>query len=111
MRLPITAWVSITHRATGVLLFAGVALLLCLLEQSLSSAEGFEQARQSMQSSGAKLMLWVVATALAYHCCAGIKHLIMDMGIGESMEAGVRSARLVIAATVVLAVLAGVWIW
>lgn len=109
--MPITAWASITHRATGAFLIIGVSVLLCLLDQSLSSPEGFEAARQSMQSPLAKAVLWVVAVALAYHSCAGIKHLIMDMGVGESMEGGILGARLAVAATVVLAVLAGMWIW
>lgn len=111
MRLPITAWVSITHRVTGVLLFAGVALLLCLLEQSLASPEGFEAARQSLQSTGAKLVLWAIASLLAYHTCVGVKHLIMDFGVGETMEGGVLGARLALAATAVLVILAGMWIW
>ncbi len=111
IRLPITAWVSIVHRVTGVLLFAGVAVLLCLLEQSLSSPEGFEQARQSLQSTPAKLLLWAIASLLAYHSCIGVKHLIMDIGIGETMEGGVRGARIALAATAVLVILAGVWLW
>ena len=41
MRLPITAWASITHRATGVILFVGSAVLLWLLDTSLSGPEGF----------------------------------------------------------------------
>ena len=42
---------------------------------------------------------------------AGIKHLVADFGIGETMEGGVLGARIVIAVTIVLALLGGVWIW
>lgn len=109
--MPITAWTSITHRVTGVLLFAGMAVLLCLLEQSLASPEGFEAARQSLQSTPAKIVLWLIASLLAYHSCVGVKHLVMDFGVGETMEGGVMGARLALAATAILMVLAGVWIW
>ncbi len=99
------------HRASGALLIAGVAVLLWLLDQSLASPEGFEQARQALQSPLAKFILWVVVSALAYHPCAGVKHLVMDMGIGETMEGGVLGAKVVIATSALLIILAGLWIW
>ncbi len=40
------------HRASGALLIAGVAVLLWLLDQSLASPEGFEQARQALTEQG-----------------------------------------------------------
>ncbi|MDZ7784973.1 MAG: succinate dehydrogenase, cytochrome b556 subunit [Halioglobus sp.] len=58
-----------------------------------------------------KLLLWVVLVALIYHTLAGIRHIIMDFGLGESMEGGVRSSHLVIALSVILALVAGVWLW
>ncbi len=111
MRLPITAWISIAHRASGAFLIVGVAVLLWLLDQSLASPEGFEQVRQSMQSPVVKLLVWAVVSALGYHTLAGIKHLVMDMGIGETMEGGVRGAKIVFATSAVLVILAGIWIW
>ena len=41
----------------------------------------------------------------------GIRHLIMDMGIGESLEGGTRSAKIVIVVSIVLTVLVGALIW
>ena len=109
--MPITAWTSITHRASGIFLFAGVAVLIYLLDLSLSSPEDFALAKQSLQTPLAKFVIWAVLAGLAYHSCAGVRHLIMDMGIGESMEGGVLGARLAIASSVILAILAGVWVW
>ncbi len=111
MRLPITAWVSISHRATGVILFVGMAVLLWLLDASLSGPEGFASVAECLDSFIAKLILWGVVSALIYHSLAGIKHLIMDFGIGETMEGGVAGARIVIVLAIVLIVFAGVWIW
>lgn len=111
MRLPLTAWASITHRASGVFLFAAMAILLWLLDGSLKSAESFAQVREMLSSPLAKLVLWAIVAGLIYHSAAGVKHLIADMGIGESLEGGLRGARIVIGVSVVLILLAGFWIW
>ena len=111
MRLPITAWASITHRASGVFLFAGMAVFLWALEASLSSPEGFESLKEWLANPLAKLVIWAVVSGLIYHALAGVKHLIADFGIGETMEGGILGARIVIGLSAVLIVLAGVWIW
>ena len=111
MRLPVTAWASITHRATGVFLFAGMALLIWALDASLRSPESFASLQDILGSPLAKLVLWAIVAALIYHSLAGVRHLIMDMGVGETMEGGTLGARIVIALAVVLILLAGVWIW
>ena len=111
MRLPITAWASITHRATGVALFVGMAVLLWLLDASLSGPESFASVSECLDSFLAKLVVWGIVTALIYHSLAGVKHLIMDFGVGETMEGGVLGARIVIALSVVLSLLAVIWIW
>lgn len=111
MRLPITAWASITHRASGVFLFIGSALVIWGLDASLSSPESFDALQECLASPLAKLVIWALMAGLIYHSLAGIRHLVMDFGIGETMEGGVMGARIVIALSVVLIVLAGVWIW
>jgi len=111
MRLPITAWASISHRASGVLLFAGMAVLLWMLDTSLSGPEGFESVKQCLQGGFAKLVVWVIVSGLIYHTFAGVKHLVMDFGIGESMEGGVLATRIVIILSAVFILLAGAWIW
>jgi succinate dehydrogenase / fumarate reductase cytochrome b subunit len=111
MRLPITAWASITHRATGVFLFVGTAVMIWMLDASLRGPDSFEALTGILTSPLAKLVIWAVLAGLIYHSLAGIKHLIMDFGVGETMEGGVRGARIVIALSVVFTLLAGVWIW
>lgn len=109
--LPITAYASILHRVSGVFLFAGVAVLLWLLDVSLSGEEGFGQVKALFDSFICKLIVWAVLAGLIYHTAAGIKHLIMDMGVGETMEGGSRGARIVFAISVILIVLVGAWVW
>ena len=111
MRLPITAWASIAHRASGVFLFAGMAVLIWALDASLASPESFASLGECLSSPLMKLVIWAVMAGLIYHSVAGIKHLVMDFGIGESMEGGIRGVRIVVVVSVILILLAGVWIW
>jgi len=94
-----------------VILFFGLLILLYVLELSLSSAEGFEQVRDFLANPLVKLVLWGLLSALLYHLVAGVRHLLMDTGIGETLEGGKTGARIVLVVSLALIVLAGVWIW
>ncbi|MGE7959832.1 succinate dehydrogenase, cytochrome b556 subunit, partial [Pseudomonas sp. NPDC089530] len=67
--------------------------------------------RQAGRQLAPKLVIWGILSALLYHLVAGVRHLIMDMGIGETLEGGKLGSKIVIAVSVVVIVLAGVWIW
>jgi succinate dehydrogenase / fumarate reductase cytochrome b subunit len=109
--LPITAYASILHRASGVFVFVGVAVLLWLLDASLASEESFAGVKAIANSFFCKLIVWGVAAGLIYHTVAGVKHLIMDLGYGETMEGGIKGAKAVFGVSIVLIVLVGAWIW
>lgn len=111
IHLPLAALTSITHRVSGVIVFFGIAGLLCLLDLSLSSEEEFNTLRAAGLSPLVKFLLWGVLAALVYHMVAGVKHLLLDIGIGESKEAGPRGAQLTIVVSAILIVLLGVWVW
>ncbi|UZJ45731.1 succinate dehydrogenase, cytochrome b556 subunit [Marinimicrobium sp. C6131] len=111
IKLPITAIVSILHRISGVFLFAGVAVLLWLLDGSLASEEQFVALQETLTQPVWQFIVWAVVAALAYHMAMGVRHLFMDCGIGESLKGGRLGAKLALAVAVVLIVLAGVWIW
>ncbi|MCX2976565.1 succinate dehydrogenase, cytochrome b556 subunit [Candidatus Marimicrobium litorale] len=111
MRLPITAWASITHRASGVFLFAGMAVLLWGLDLSLASEETFATLKEGLAHPLTKVVLWAILSGLIYHSLAGVKHLIMDFGIGETMEGGIIGVKILVSISLILIGLAGVWIW
>ncbi|OZG71254.1 succinate dehydrogenase, cytochrome b556 subunit [Hahella sp. CCB-MM4] len=108
---PLPAITSILHRISGVIIFVSMAFLLWGLDMSLESEQSFNSLLAVLNGFFAKLILWGILAALAYHFVAGIKHLVMDAGIGEDLESARLFAKLVIAAAVVLIVLAGVWVW
>ncbi|MCH8552367.1 MAG: succinate dehydrogenase, cytochrome b556 subunit [Natronospirillum sp.] len=108
---PITAITSILHRISGIAFFVGAAFAVWFLQASLSSAEGFATATAAADHWLGKLIIWGLLAALAYHLVMGIKHLIMDTGIGETIEGGRRMSQVALAISILLIVLAGVWVW
>ncbi len=111
IRQPLAAISSILHRISGVIVFFGIAGLLCLLDVSLTSEDEFNAVQAAALSPVMRFLLWGVLSALAYHCVAGVKHLFLDVGVGESREGGPRGAQLVFVVSAILIVLLGVWIW
>ena len=111
MTQPLPAIASITHRITGIVLFAGVGFLLYVLDLSLSSPQGLDDARALLATSMSKFVLLVVLATLAYHFVAGIRHLLLDFDIGDSLAAARLSAQVTFAVSALLVVLAGLWLW
>jgi succinate dehydrogenase / fumarate reductase cytochrome b subunit len=112
IKFPVTAIASITHRVTGVAIFLALPILLWMLDRSLASPESFADLKELMTTSLlVKLVVWGILSVLLYHLVAGIRHLIMDTGVGESLEGGRRGAKLAFIISAVLILLVGVWIW
>ncbi len=111
IHFPVTAVASITHRITGVILMVGIGFGLWILDLALSSPEGFAEASVVMQGGLAKFILWGLLASVIYHICAGLKHLLLDMHIADSLEGGRIATWAMLVISVVLVVLAGAWVW
>ncbi len=111
IRFPIPAIASILHRISGFVLFLFIPLLLRALYLSLASQESFDNLCQLLTSPFAKFMLWCVLSAFIFHFIAGIRHLLMDIGIGEELKSGKLSAIITIGMATALIILTGVWLW
>lgn len=110
-KFPNTAIVSILHRISGVILFLYIPFLLWALDMSLSSGEQFTQLIYHLGFPIMKFFLWVLLASVAFHLVAGIRHLLMDMGIGETHRGGRRGANLVFIISIILILVAGLWLW
>lgn len=110
IQLPITAYVSILHRVSGAFLLAGVLVLMWMLDASLTSEESFNELKALLTQPIFKIVVWLVVAGLAYHLAMGIRHLIMDMGIGEGLESGRFGAKLALGVAIVLIIAAAGWI-
>jgi len=110
-RFPITAIASILHRVAGVILFFGSFILMALLGMSLENEAGFADTLALLENGFVSFIVWGVLAALAYHFVAGVKHLFMDMGYGETFESGRLFAKVSIAVASLLIASAAVWVW
>lgn len=111
MKFPPMAIVSILHRVSGVFLFLLLPLALYLLHASLHSQESFLQLTTFVAMPFIKFLLWVLVSAAAFHLFAGIRHMLMDCGIGERVQSAKITAYFIIFLEVIAIILAGVWLW
>lgn len=111
IKMPSTAIVSILHRMSGILIFLLMPLMLYGLQQSLLSPEDFIRTQKCFDICGMKFLVWVFLSGLIYHGLAGIRHLLMDLGVGETATAGRKSACLVLGLAFILIVCLGISLW
>ena len=107
IRFPVGAIASILHRISGIVLVLALPLLASALGESLSGPEGFRAVLEGATRSWYAPLLLVGVWALVHHIFAGVRHLLMDVGIGSRLAPARASAFVSIAAGVVAAV---VWL-
>jgi succinate dehydrogenase / fumarate reductase cytochrome b subunit len=111
IRLPLPGFVSILHRISGILLFLLAFWLLSLLDRSLSSPAGYAQAREVIAQPFAKLVLLGASWAFLHHFCAGIRYLLIDMHVGVDLATARATSWVVLAVSLFLTLLVGIWLW
>lgn len=110
-KFPITAISSILHRVSGVILIVAIPLAVVGMNYSLAGPSGYEQTVAVLTKSWVSVFFWLFLSAITYHVYAGIRHMIMDMGFGESMTVAKITSFLVIVLGVLSAVLWGCYLW
>ena len=103
------SYVSILHRASGVIMFFAVAVLIWLFDMSLSSEEGYLFVVEIFNYPLAQIVIFSSLAALAYHISMGIRHLVMDFGFAEDFRAGRISALVALLFAVFFIVLIAGW--
>lgn len=111
IKLPITAYVSIMHRISGFLIFLLIPLFLWLLQSSLASQESFDAISAAMGHLWLKGLVFVLVASFIFHLIAGIRHLFMDMHMGESLVGGKLTSWLTIMASTVFIIATAIWLW
>ncbi len=89
IRLPMSAFSSITHRLSGMyVFFITLPLMLYIINQSTSSKSNYEKLLIDISSiSFFSIFVFVSLAIFWYHILTGIRHLIMDFfHIGESLN-------------------------
>ena len=77
----------------------------------MESETGFALVQELLDNVIVKFAAWAVLSGLLYHLIAGIKHLIMDLGYGETLQGGFIGACITLALSAAAIITAGVWIW
>lgn len=111
IKFPVMAISSIIHRITGVGLFVAVPILLWMLDRSLAGPESFAGLKEMLAAPLMRFVVWGILAMLVYHLFAGIRHMAMDIGLGEGLESGRRTATLVIVASLVSAIILAIWVF
>lgn len=84
IQFPITAVVSLLHRMSGILILFFIPALLWFLEASLASNQQWDSIGVVLDNFWIKSLFYIVIVGFIYHFIAGIRHLLMDMGIGDT---------------------------
>lgn len=110
IRMPVPAVMSIAHRASGVLMVLLTPILIYVLQQSLTSPEGFAEVSSWCAGAFGKLVLFLLLWALLHHLFAGFRYLFLDIhvGVDKKPERASAWAVMVGAPLVALIVMAGV---
>lgn len=111
IRFPIPAIVSILHRISGIILFLLIPLFLWGLKLSLASLEDFDRLKDFLSTPIMKFLIWAFLSAFIYHFVAGIRHLLMDIHIGEELKSGRFTAILTMIVSIFFIIIIGVWLW
>jgi len=94
INLPVSAVISITHRLSGMyVFFITMPLMLALIYFSTESENSFNELSFFLKDHRFILGLIVFSFCILwYHILSGLRHLIMDAHIGESLLASKYSA-------------------
>lgn len=111
IRFPVGAVASFLHRLSGLLLVVAVPGGLGLAEYSTRSAGHFRWVAELLAAPAAAAIGAVVLAGLVHHLLAGVRVILMDMGVGVRLAPARGSAwgSLVIAAGTGLLALWGFW--
>ncbi len=111
VRFPLSAVMSVDHRASGILLFLALPYFLYLLQLSLSGENGFLQVKNNLNSTWLKMLMLVFIWALAHHFIAGIRYFLLDMDIGIERQTAQKSALLVMILGVLVTAIAAFFLF
>ena len=114
-RLPLAGWVSILHRASGMIMFLLLPFVVWLFDTSLSSEISFARFSAAFSAGlgfvpGGLVKLVALALIWAYlhHLIAGMRHVMMDVNHDlVSKDFGRQSAAVTLVVSIALTLVLG----
>ncbi|ASJ72378.1 succinate dehydrogenase, cytochrome b556 subunit [Granulosicoccus antarcticus] len=104
-KLPLTAYLSVAHRAAGIINSVAIALLVLLIASAAGTPENYEFMSGIANSWFGKLAMFGFTLSLYYHMANGIRHLFWDVGHGFELETARKSGIACMAVAGVLSVI------
>jgi len=92
IRLPVTGFVSILHRISGMLMFLAIPFSVYLFDLSLQGHDGFHRTVEILQAPILQLISLLLLWSLIHHFFAGIRYLLMDFEIGLDKKQAIQYA-------------------
>ena len=111
IHLPVGGVLSILHRATGALLFLLLPFALYILDRSLQDPGAFAEISARAASIEGRIVTLIMVWAFAQHLMSGIRHLFLDIGVGDSKAAARRNAWLAFTAIGIIVIITGACLW
>ena len=111
IQLPIAGVSSILHRISAVGIFVLLLPFSVILVLASNSEEGFSTASYLLSFNSIKILLVLLLTGLTYHYISGIRHLVMDFGYWQTLNAGKISAILTIVLSGFISLILLVVVW
>ena len=87
IKMPVTAVLSIAHRASGLLLVLIIPFAIYVFQLSVSSEQGFNNVLQSFQQTWVSIILVILAWSFIHHFLSGIRFLLIDIDVGVERQA------------------------
>ena len=104
----VTMFASITHRMTGMALYAGVLIIAGWAAALAAGPDAYALYKGLLGSILGKLVLLGITFSVFYHVAGGLRHLAWDVGFGFSPRTAETTAMAAIAFGV--AATAAVWV-
>ena len=111
IKLPLPGLVSILHRASSLLLFLFLRLILWLFQSSLRSIETYTSMMELVRHPLGKMVSLVIFWAMYHHLLAGLRFLALDLHWGTQLATARASSKWVLGVSLALTVITGVCLW
>ena len=110
IHLPVTGVASFAHRVSGAILFISLPFWVYVFSLSLHNAAAFQQALDLLTTPWLKLLLLIPAWSVVHHLFAGIRFLLLDIHIWNSLARARASAWVVNVASLLIFFIFALWV-
>lgn len=111
LTFPPMAIASILHRMTGIVIFLLLPFVMYVFQLSLGGVDDVNRLQTWFSCSFVRLGIWVFGTAMIYHVIAGVRHLLCDLGWGETLPLARWTAYIIVGLSGLGSIFLGILLW